>query len=83
MTQASLSYSLVLKWLVSICVSFAISFLNFVEPYRVWTSVYFNSALCTLWLCLDMFMLALLLSIHDMYLVHAMLGFYCWWGSSL
>jgi hypothetical protein len=31
---------------VSICVSFAISFLNFVEPYRVWTSVYFK--LCTM-----------------------------------
>jgi hypothetical protein len=76
MTQASLSFSVVLKWLVSICVLFAISFSNFVEPYRVWTSVYFNSALCTLCLCLDMSMLATLLSIHVIYLVHAMLGSY-------
>jgi hypothetical protein len=46
MTQASLSFALVLKWLVSICVLFAISFSNFVEPYRVWTSVYFK--FCTM-----------------------------------
>jgi hypothetical protein len=42
--------------------------LNFVEPYRVWTSVYFNYALCTLCLCLDMSMLAISLSIHDIIL---------------
>jgi hypothetical protein len=30
----------------------------------VWTSVYVNYALCTLCLCLDMSMLAILLSIH-------------------
>jgi hypothetical protein len=41
---------------------------NSVEPYRVWTSVYFNYALCTLCLCLDMPMLAILLSIHDIIL---------------
>jgi hypothetical protein len=38
------------------------------EPYRVWTSVYFIYVLCTLCLCLDMSMLATLLSIHDIIL---------------
>jgi hypothetical protein len=60
MTQASLSSSLVLMWLVSICVLFAgfisqTSWNNFVD---VWTSVYLNYALCTLCLRLDMSMLA-------------------------
>jgi hypothetical protein len=68
MTQASLSFSMVLKWLVSICVLFAFYLSNSVEPYRVWTSVYFNYALCTLCLCLDMSMFAILLSIHDIIL---------------
>jgi hypothetical protein len=59
MTQASLSFSLVLKWLVSICVLFAVLSLKLRGNLsRVWTSVYFNYALCTLCLCLDMCMLA-------------------------
>jgi hypothetical protein len=58
MTQASLSFSLVLKWLMSICVLFAVLSLKLRGTLsRVWTSVYFNYALCTLCLCLDMSML--------------------------
>jgi hypothetical protein len=59
MTQASLSFCLVLKWLMSICILFAILSLKLRGTLsRVWTSVYFNFALCTLCLCLDMSMLA-------------------------
>jgi hypothetical protein len=60
MTQASISFSLVLKWLVSICTFICHFFLsNFVEPYLVCGQVCtLIMSLCTLCLCLDMSMLA-------------------------